>query len=495
MSIDRILLAPWIATPRSTRWLVAIVLALLVVADVLALIYGHAAHPWILSAILLGIGDGLCWTVLMPNGLLLVLDARRLGLPGIRHDVVWSLPLYAVLSIGVPMLLQLPHGHVLGFGIVQVLVATIGALYMLLPAYLGLAFCLLPVLAGPVTRMLVLPGPTDPRFAPWGAGAALLLVLAVAWRLRQLLVGGVVPTRGMRAPNMINLRRSLSMSRSDPRTNASALRARPDWLFARRPDLRCVGPRASIVSLRVALGGIYLPRTISSRFFDLILAALILAFYGLLFFGITHFDATAEQWVQYVFSRRGFLFAGWIYAVFCLVLVLLAVELLTLRWSRVNAELPMLGLLPGLGQTGDIKRTLLRTAIKRPASQLGLLCVVGLIVAAHLHVGPQVELAMPLIALACLGYLVASALSIFGGHPLSGFGKNLLVIGMFMLLSLTALLPMLWHDRAELSAVRTGDTLGAAWFALALFLLWLGHRGWRGLRQRPHPFLPNGWRE
>ncbi|MHB1273399.1 MAG: hypothetical protein ACYCZD_11650 [Rhodanobacter sp.] len=209
-------------------------------------------------------------------------------------------------------------------------------------------------------------------------------------------------------------------------------------------------------------------------------------------FGLSRDDHTVGQLAAYVFSRRGFLFAGWIFAVFCLVLVLGVVELLTLRWSRVNAELPMLGLLPGLGQTGEIKRMLLRTAIKRPASQLGVLCVVGLIVAAHLHAGRPVELAMLMIALACLGYLVAMALSIFGGRPLPGFGKALLMIGMFVLLSLTVLLPMLWHDWAELFVVRAGDTLGAAWFALALFLLWFGHRGWRGLRQRPHPFLPNG---
>jgi len=494
MNIYRVLLAPWIATPRSTRWLVAIVLAFLVVADVLVWIYGPAARSWILSAIFLGIGNGLCWTVLMPNGLLLALDAQRLGLPGIRRDVVWSLPLYAALSIGVPMLLQLPHGHVPSFGILLVMVAAIGSLYMLLPGYLGFALCLLPVLNGAISDVFALPGPTDPRFVPWGAGAALLLVLAAAWRWHQLLRGGDVPMRGVRAPSVINFRRSLSMSRSDPLADASLLRGRPGWL-AVQPDLRRVGPQAPVTSLRVALGGIYLPQTIINRFFDSLRAALILAFFGLLLFGITRFDPAAEQWVQYVFSRRGFLFAGWIYAVFCLAWVMAVVESLTLRWERSNDELPLLALLPGVGHTGDIKRMLLRAAIKRPASCLGLLCVVGLIVAACLHVGRSVELTMPLIALACLGYLVASALSIFGGHPLPGFGKSLLVIGMFVLLSLTVLLPMLWHDWAELSAARAGDTLGAAWFALALFLFWLGRRGWRGLRQRPHPFLPNGSRE
>ncbi|MHB1272436.1 MAG: hypothetical protein ACYCZD_06610 [Rhodanobacter sp.] len=36
------------------------------------------------------------------------------------------------------------------------------------------------------------------------------------------------------------------------------------------------------------------------------------------------------------------------------------------------------------------------------------------------------------------------------------------------------------------------ELFDAGWIFLIAVLLWLGHRGWRGLRQRPHPFLPNG---
>ncbi|MDE3073269.1 MAG: hypothetical protein KGJ63_11090 [Pseudomonadota bacterium] len=491
MSIERILLAPWIATPRSTRWWVATILVLLVAGDVLCRVFGHAARPWVFSALLLGIGNGLCWAVLIPNSVLLALDARQMGLPGIRRDVVWSLLLYAALTIGVPTLLQLPHGHVLGFGIVQVLVAAIGALYMLLPAYLGLALCLLPVLNSAISRLVVLPGPSDPRFVPWGAAASLLLVLAVAWRLHQLLRGGDVPRSGLRAPNLINLRRSLSMSRADPSTGAAALRARPGWLFV-RSTLRGVGPRAPMLSLRVALGGIYLPRTIISRAFESLLVALILTFYGWVVFGIAHFDATANHWLQYALSRRGLPLSSWVCALFCLALVSMATELLTLRWSRVNAELPLLALLPGLGRVGDIKHLLLRTAIQRPASRLGLLCAVGLLVAVHLHAGWSVELAVALLVLVCVSYLVAMALCIFGGRPLPGSGRALLLIGMLVLLSVSAWWPTLQHDWDGRVLPSLADALAAIWSALVLFLFWLGYRGWRGLQQRPHPFLPNG---
>jgi hypothetical protein len=74
---------------------------------------------------------------------------------------------------------------------------------------------------------------------------------------------------------------------------------------------------------------------------------------------------------------------------------------------------------------------------------------------------------------------------------LSGFGKGLLMVVMFVLLSLTVLLPLLWHDWSALTVTRVQAALGASWLLLALFLWWSGRRGWHGLQQRPHPFMPN----
>jgi hypothetical protein len=67
----------------------------------------------------------------------------------------------------------------------------------------------------------------------------------------------------------------------------------------------------------------------------------------------------------------------------------------------------------------------------------------------------------------------------------------LLMLGMFVLLSLTVLLPQLWRDWDVLNAARADDALVVTWLALAVLLLWLARRGARALRQRPHPFLPD----
>lgn len=487
--LRRILLAPWIASPRSARWLVVMTLIVVLAGALAARIFAHHAPPSLLWAWVLGAGNALCWLLLMPNCLFLALAARRLGLPGITADVLWSMPLYAVLVIGVPMLVQLPQGHVIAFAVVQLLVAAIAMLYMLLPAYVGILLCLLPALHASARHWVALPGIEDSRFASWGGALAVVLVLLLGWRWRQLL-HAEIPIAGWRAPGLINLRRNLGRAQSDPLTDATLLRHRPAWMMT-QVDLSGVGVRAPVKSLRVALGGVYLPQTAAGRLHQLIPAVLALLAGGLLLFAVTMGDTGGGQFLHYVFSHDGFTLEGWMFGVFSLLAPMMAVELLVLRWDRANAELPLLALLPGLSAKGDIKYLLLRTAIQRPAGWLALLLVLGWLVAAGFGFGWPLGVAMLVVCLGSLGYLCAMVLGIFAGCPLSGLGKALLMVGMSVLLSLTVLLPLLWHDWSLLAVTRIQAALAVSWLMLALFLCWFGWRGWRGLQQRPHPFMPN----
>ncbi|MEO8779129.1 MAG: hypothetical protein ABI389_10725, partial [Rhodanobacter sp.] len=278
---------------------------LVALGDVLGHIYGVAHHARAFSAAMVGIGNAAFWLLLMPNGLLLALSARRLRLPGISRDVVWSVPLYAALGIGVPMLCQFPQGHVLGFAIVQALVAAGALLFMVLPAYFGMALYFLAVFSHrALSHFVSLPGPSDPRFVSWGGTLAVVLVLTLALRWRQLLHGDY-PARGWRSPNLINLRRNLGAAQSDPLTDARSMRARPDWLLA-RPDLHDVGPQAPTRSLRIALGGVYLPQTIIGVLYRWIPAVLIMAFGALILFATSLGDHDGTRLLRYVFSRDGF---------------------------------------------------------------------------------------------------------------------------------------------------------------------------------------------
>lgn len=490
MRICRVLMTPWVATPRSARWLLVFVLMLVAVAEVLGNIFGVATRAWAFNAILIGVANAMCWLMLLPNGLLLAMSARRLRLPGVSRDAVWSLPLYAALGIGVPMMFQLPQGHALTFAVMQVLIAVGAMLFMVLPYYLMLAlYGLFLVPHQALGHFISVPGMLDPRFVPWGGMLAIMLVAVLAWRWRQLLHGGYAKG-GLRAPGMIFFRRNLGGVHRDPLIDAGSLRVRPGWMLG-RPDLRDTGPKRPTKSLRLALGGVYLPQTLLGRLYGWVPVVLLFALMGLFFFAITLDDHSLSHTLSYVFSHEGFRWLSLLFAVFGLSFVVAPVELLTSRWGQANAELPLLALLPGLGQAGNSQRLLLRAVLAPPAVHLGLLVLVGWVGAVRMDVGLSVGPMMLAVAGGCLGYLGAMVLSIFGGRPLSGFGKGLLLVGMFVLLSLTMLVPQL-SDAAVAPVMGQADgALMAAWLALALFLLWLGRRGWHELQQRPHPFLPN----
>ena len=164
----------------------------------------------------------------------------------------------------------------------------------------------------------------------------------------------------------------------------------------------------------------------------------------------------------------------------------MASNVLDLRWSKTNAELPLLALLPGLGHGRDVRRALLRAAVLAPARGQLVGLTLFVIVAALLHQGWQVDAAMLGMTLIALGMLAASALAVLGGSPICGWPKGLLLL----LLALITLTVLSFTTGPQWQPLRLAH-LGIGWAALALWLIWLGRRGWRGLQQRPHPFLPN----
>ena len=188
-----------------------------------------------------------------------------------------------------------------------------------------------------------------------------------------------------------------------------------------------------------------------------------------------------------LFGDRGFALAMWIFATVSLFTAEMASNVLGLRWSKTNAELPLLALLPGLGHGRDVRRALLRAAVLAPARGQLVALTLFVIVAALLHQGWQVDAAMLGMTLVALGMLAASALAVLGGSPLCGWPRGLLLLLALALITLTVLSFTAGPQWQLLSLAH----VGIGWAALLLWLLWLGYRGWRGLRQRPHPFLPN----
>ena len=494
MNLSRTLLMPWMAVPRSTRWITAVVVALSFTGYCLLLGFSHAPHVWPAAGMTLGVATVFCWSFFLPNTLLLALDARHLRMPAVRAEVVRSLLLYALLTIGGPMLLLWPGGHLLTVGALLVIAAGIGTLYALMPAYLGMILLMLPALHNATRQWLpmpALPKPGSPGFTYGALSGAALVLLLVVLRWWQLLRAGQVSTRGFAAPSVFNFRRKVGLAQSDPLTNIDALRARRTWLTV-SPDLRRAGPQAPVLSLRVVFGGTYLPETWRSHLRRFVPALFFIALPVLYFWAIAaHAGATERHALGSLFGDGGFAPMLWVFAMVSLFIAEMASNVLDLRWRGVHAELPLLALMPGLGHGRVVQRALLRAAMLTPAFAQLLWLAVCVMVAALLRRGWQVDVVMLGVMLVSLGVLTASVLGILGGSPLCGWPRGGLLLWVLALITFTVLSltpgPQ-WH-------LLRPDYLAIGWLALVLWLPWRGYRGWRGLQQRPHPFLPNGFGE
>ena len=187
-------------------------------------------------------------------------------------------------------------------------------------------------------------------------------------------------------------------------------------------------------------------------------------------------------------------FVTWFGTFFCLMFAILTTGYLERSWRRVNAELPLLALLPGLKGAGTLRRNLLLATLLPPLRSQSVLLVLLMVAAINLPGGGVTELFIALAPLGSAGMVVAVTLCILGGQPLSYWVTAGLMV-------VTGILIFI-NDSTVLALMNTGEhpwdagdivlfALGMAWLLLAAALLWLGHRGWRGLQQRPHPFLPN----
>jgi hypothetical protein len=158
----------------------------------------------------------------------------------------------------------------------------------------------------------------------------------------------------------------------------------------------------------------------------------------------------------------------------------------------VNAELPLLALLPGLGDAACARQALLRAGLGLPLLLQGLLAL--LVAAAMLH---WHQYAQPLSFL-LLAQLVTAAvtgtalLNLFGGLALPLWTTGLALAAAFVLTALSAMLPaMAWGHHPVGWAAAMLPPLGLGWLLLGGAMVWLGRRGWQGLMLRPHPFLSN----
>lgn len=487
--LGTLLATPWRTTHASLHWLMLALMAGSLIAALAMGIHTDNARLWRVGMLLCCGSVGMAWAFWLSASALLAIDARRLRLPGVERNVVCALLLYGAITVGVPALLMGAFGADALQALLWLALAASGGLaFALLPRWCAMLMGFMPMLAGGLHQHGLLPSLHAPEGLAWGMAALAVLLVAIALRWRALLRSNGSKELGYGSAVVMQYRRQ-SMGNDwtglQQMDSGQLIRQRPDWLQP-RAVLRNAGPGAPVRALRIALGGQYLPKSLGSYLrgwvpaaFPLLLVPALMAFQS----GGTVEHAIMNTVVQSVFGSM-ILFGG-------LGLAIGTSMLVRWRWRRVNAELPLLALLPGLGDVAARRRHLLRALFVFPASALGVLFA-GMLVAAWLmHLHGLGLLLVALTPLAAAISMLASTLGTLGDRQLQRWGEWLYYLPLAALILCSLIVPVIALNSPPSEAVahfEQATMLG--WMAMALVMAWLAQRGWRAFITRPHPFLP-----
>lgn len=486
MSWSTLLLTPLRCGQRSLRWLSLAIVVLCIGGAVAVGIFSSRPDWPTTSAIILGFALLYLWAFHFSGAFLLALDARLLRVPGAGRSVVASLLLYAALCV-VPatLVLGLFGGHMAIIATLLSLTIVISLAFALLPRYIAMWFGFLPGIHLALHQYLPIPGPKSMHFIDWAVPASVLVLLVVVLRWRQLLHVERSRQQGMRGALVMQYRRGGAWGSTCMNTTG-ALRSRPDWMQG-GADLRRVGPDRPGPTLRVSLGGWYVPRTLSGHLRTHGLALLgMLLFIPVMVLLFANDHGHADLWKGFAVG-----IIGWLGVFGAFMLYNLSTYLLRRQWSRVNTELPLLALMPGLGAPAAVKRTLLHASLGMPVKGLALLLVLVLVAASLLHIHGPGLVAVVLSQAGPAVAAVAMGLDVFSGRPLALWITRVISIVLLVLVALSLFLPLTGLGRHPLPHSHgLMLALFLAWGVFALVMGFIARRAWSAYGRRPHPFLP-----
>ena len=496
MNLQTAWLVPWRSCRTQMRWMAVIILALCLLGAVAIVVFHHKVGWQPFVATLFGLGEAFFWAFWMSTTTLLAIDAHQLRIPQLKQQVVLSLVLYGLLSVLIPTLVfGLLGADMVNIGALLALFCVGGYLVALLPRFLSTPLCFLPMALQALPASFHIGGPSSANFAFWAWPLCMVLVGVAAICWRGLMRSADPYETGLGKPMVVQFRsptrsamNSLTGITSRATDSTQQIRGRPAWMQP-RADLRRSGPRYPVRSLRVALGGLYLPLTIAGRLRQL--ATIVLP--SLLVVVLLQLQSlqrgesllTAAFW-----HGAGIVALVWLGVFGSIMLSAFTLTPLQQRWQKTNAELPLLALLPGLSGVMPIKRELLKAILMLPLLVQGALLVALITLGRELDLQAGGLLLLALSQVGTIGFMLAFTLSTIGGKPLSGWVTGLISAFGYALITLSLFVPTFNKAIFETSDAWS-FALAIAWATLIVTLLWLARRGWSGLQQRPHPFLPN----
>ncbi|HEU4670280.1 MAG TPA: hypothetical protein VFR91_06210 [Dyella sp.] len=495
MNLRALVLAPWIAAHASTRWLVLGLCGLCTVGAIVLDMAMPTAQGARVALVIYGAGTAFTWAFYMPGCFLLAYDARRLRIPGLQRTAIAAIWLCAGATIALGTAIGAHHG--LGAATSAALIAlttAAGFAFSLLPRYLSVFIGFLPALGQFVQRVVpAFPALTDPRAAVWYGAMAALFALACLFRWQRLMAGGA-ELSGLSGSLVMQLRSNGGMGGLGSVRQAGTnqlIRQRPAWLQP-EADLRHTGPASPVKSLRVALGGWYVPQTWRGLFRQGLTVAWPIGLFVLVMLMTRAGDRHAGHWGDFLEG-----FAAGMSGVLCVTASLgaplISALMLRQRWSTPQRELALLAVLPGLGSPGQARGALLRAALVRPVAINLILAIGASGVAFALHLCTLAALAVVAAPLLCAVAGVALLLDALGNHPLPGWALGLAFSVMTTVVFATGFTAMIASQLRQGGAWATSPTLWTAFVGMVVLVigvsLWIGRRAARRLFAQPHPFL------
>lgn len=482
MKLWRLLALPWQVTQRGMRRVVIALLGAAVIGAVAVAIFSGKPDVSIRVAVIIGVAEALVWSFCLSNAVPLTVDAHQLRMPGVTRHVVAGVLRCAVLGWLLPALvIDGFGGHAVMAGVLIALLSVCGFLYSLLPRMPGIALYTVFIVA--VIHASSRSWPTRPDFLAWALPVLVggLALTAVCWR--RLVLAPDPCQLSWSTPSALRAGRTMSAAMAG-RGTVSRPRGRPEWLQA-HPDLRSCGPDHPVQSLRMAFGGSGAPHTFVGWWRRPVPWSILV---GLLCTGLLAFVSGGGSGRNMTVYRNAVtMVLGWMAGI-CVLHAIVMPFHLSARWRLVNAELPLLALLPRLGN--HLKRDVLSAALLPPLRLLLMATGLVMLMVVELHEYAIGACAL-LVVSGVAGNVIALTLRVVGGVSLGRLQRAAVIVSGF-LLSLAGVIVTVYSSDPDSSRQLLGvlwSGLFVGWLVFVVMLFWLGRNGWLGLQQRPHPFL------
>jgi hypothetical protein len=483
MNVATALMTSYRARPASSRWAMMSGMGLIFILTAAMRWSEHMAAPTWLPWMLVSYVEFFTGAFVFGPSLLLSTDAKQLRLPGLQRHLVLGISLEALLWIAIPsLILSIYHGQLMRIMAVDMLSLIAGLAFALIPRAIAIAALLAP---SALSLMHIgLRYPENMTLSEClGITAALIALCAICW-IQQLRANNP-DSANFTTPIAMHMR-SIHRGGWNDWGDGSASIERLSRAHGRSQYATASvcgsGPGDPIRSLRVGLGGWLMPRNMARtlvRCSYIVLPIVVL---------ILLLDLRFPNQLRDLGHASTFYGLAWLAGFGSAFTGLMTVSLVQQRWSGTSAELPLLALLPGLGQGPSLVKRLLRACLL-PTLYTQCILTAALFCIAYVYHAGAADLAMALLAqIDGLLFAPAFVLAVIGGRPMPAWVVGLFAGSSFSMIGIST------GIGAAAAANTVNWTMSASifggWLILLAFLCWLGWRGWRGLARRPHPFLP-----